>query len=101
MEYEELPREVTGGLRIDGSVGVENCEFPFFATDRIAVFHSKNTRISLALNKAEDIVVIDFTRAGFLPSGVVANLEISDLIPACFNVWDQVSFLNLLVVDIE
>ena len=65
------------------------------------MFHPKYTGVAFILNKPEYIGVVDFACTGFLAPGVVTYLKVGDLIPARFNIWDEVSLLNLLVVDVE
>ncbi|MFT6574066.1 MAG: hypothetical protein ACJA16_002255 [Akkermansiaceae bacterium] len=43
---------------------------------------------------------IDFAGAGFLAAGVVAGLEVGDFVPGEVDVGDEVSFGDLLVVDV-
>ena len=49
----------------------------------------------------EDIGVIDLASARLLASGIVARLKVTNFVPSAVDVWDQVSFGDLLVVDVK
>ena len=53
------------------------------------------------MNVLANLLVVDLARAGFLASGVVAGLEVANLVPAHVDVRDEIAFGDLLVIDIK
>ena len=47
------------------------------------------------------IRVVDLTSSRFFASGIVASLKVTNLVPSAVDVGDQVSFADLLVVDVK
>ena len=48
----------------------------------------------------EYIEVVNLPGGGLFPSGIIAHLEVSNFIPCQIDVWNQVSFMNLLVIEV-
>ena len=48
-----------------------------------------------------NVFVIDLSTSGFLAARIVAGLEIGNFIPATIDIRNEVSFGDLLMVDIE
>ncbi len=65
------------------------------------MLHTHNARKSFGMDVLENIFVVYFTSGRFISTRVVANLKITDFVPACIYVRDKVTFLDLLVVDIK
>src|SRR5690606_40972807 len=85
---------------VDFAISPDERKLTFLAGEGIAVFHSHHTAISFIVDVLEDVLVVYFTGRGFLPSRVISDLEVGDLIPTQINVRDQVSFITLHVIDI-
>ena len=66
------------------------------ADDQIAAFF-----LSTFGDSFEDVGVIDLASAGFFASGIVARLKVTNFVPSAVDVWDQVSFADLLVVNVK
>jgi hypothetical protein len=49
----------------------------------------------------KDVFIVDFSRSGLIAARVVPDLEIGYFVPTLLNIWNEVSFLNLLVVNIK
>src|SRR5688572_17389778 len=78
------------------AIGADDRLLAILARARIAVLHADHALEALRVNVTEDIPIIDLPRARFLAAGVVAGLEISDLIPATVDVGDEISLGDLL-----
>ena len=65
------------------------------------MFHSDHPVKSAGVDVLEDISVVDLARARFFASWIVSHLKITNLVPAPFNVLDEIAFSNLLMVDVE
>jgi hypothetical protein len=72
--------------------------FPWFG---ITVLHPQNTLKPLAVNVTENIEVIDLSCGWLFSPRIITDLEISDLTPRLVKIGDEISFSNLLMVDIE
>ena len=72
------------------NVGFDQCLFSCMPRIGNAVFHSKDALKFVGMDVSEDITVIDFTRARFFASRVVANLEVTNLIPTFVDVGNQI-----------
>lgn len=86
---------------IDRLISLYNSYLSFDALLRITVFHAQDAIESTLVDVAKDISVIDLPGRWLVPARIISDLKIGDLIPATFDVGDQISFLYLLVVDIE
>ncbi len=73
----------------------------FFARFGVAMFHTHDTTEALVVDVFEDVFVIHFSGGRLFSARIVSNLEISNLTPAFFNVWNNVSFVSLHVVHVE
>src|SRR5688572_4291588 len=87
--------------RIRRDVGVDDRALALTPLSRVAVFHADHAQISLRMNVLEDLPVVDLSRSRLAPSGVVAHLDVRDLVPRRVHVGDQVTLSDLLVVDVE
>ena len=91
--------------RIDRAIGRDQSRFAFFALDRIPVFHPDHEILAFfrrtVVNVFENVGVIDFTGAGLFAARVVSCLKISNFAPGLIDVWNQIPFANLLMIDIE
>ena len=81
-------------------IRLNECEFAFFAGFGIAVFHATYTFEALVVQPFEDVEVVDFTRAGLLAAGIVADLDIGDFVPAGLHHVDEVAFIALHVEEV-
>ena len=86
---------------ISDSIGVDDCLIAFFSALRISVFQSHDPFEAFLVNMAEDVAIVDLARPGFFAPWVITTLEICNFIPAIIDVWDEVSFTDLLVVNIK
>ena len=75
--------------------------FTFFARFEVAMFHTHDTTVAFVVNVFEDVFVIHFAGGRLFSAGIVSNLEVNNLIPAFFNVWNNVSLVSLHVVHVE
>src|SRR4026209_2506236 len=87
--------------RIRRDVGIDDGPLALTALPRVAVLHADNSLEALRVNVAEDVPIIDLAGARLAPARIVADLEIRDFIPGGVHVRDQVSFSDLLVVDVK
>ncbi len=53
------------------------------------------------MNVPENVQIIDLPCGRFFSPGIITDLEISDLTPRLVNIGDEISFGDLLMVDIE
>ena len=69
------------------------------------MFHSDDeafaVRDRFVMDMLEDLLIVDFPSSWFLSTWVIASLKICDFIPTQVDVCNQVSFGNLLVVNIK
>ena len=65
------------------------------------MLHADDPVMALVRDMPEDVAVVDLTGSRFVAAGVVAVLEASDVRPALVEIRDQVSFGDLLVIDVE
>ena len=71
--------------------------------DRIASgaeLHRNNFFVLQLGQFAKNIFVIDFTRAGLMPSGNIGNVDQADVLKVLFELFNQVSLSNLLMEEI-
>src|ERR1700722_12660513 len=66
-----------------------------------AVFHAEDAFVTLLIDMFENVMVIHFTGAGFFAAGVVADLQIGDMVPGAIQVGDEVAFVALHMVHVE
>src|SRR5678816_164819 len=83
------------------SVGVNYCLLTLFSGPGISVLHPNNARIPLRVNVFEDVLVVHFTGCRLLATRIIPNLEVSDLSPRTFDVGDNITFRDLLVVHVK
>ncbi len=67
---------------IDLPVGIDHCLLAGFAGLGIAMLHPDNAIKAFLMDMLEDVVIVDLARRRLVPAGIVAALEIADLIPA-------------------
>src|SRR6186713_669909 len=65
------------------------------------MFHTHDTTVALVVDVFEDVFVIHFSGGRLFSTWIVSNLEVSNFIPAFFNVWNNVSLVSLHVVHVE
>ena len=53
------------------------------------------------MDVAKNIAVVNFTRTRFFAAGVVADLEVSNLLPCLVDIRNEIAFGNLLVIGVE
>src|SRR5690606_18131969 len=85
---------------VDFAISPDERRFTFLAGEGLPAFHSHPTAISLRLDVLVDVPVVYFTGRAFLPSRVISELAVADLMPTQINVRDQVSCITLHVIDI-
>ena len=64
------------------------------------MLHADRSIISLGMEMLENVLVVDLPGGGFLASGRIPHMETTDLIPGTVDIRDQISFRDLLVVDV-
>ena len=82
------------------AVGFQQDCFSFLPLFAFAVFHAEYTVISLAVDMFEDVKVINLTCGRFLSSGIIPDMESTDIIPGHVNVGNDIPFGDLLMVHI-
>ena len=88
-------------LKVVGvTIRLDQLELAFFAALRLAVLHADDASEPLFVDVVEDVVVVDLPGVGLFSSGVVANLEVGNFRPGFVDVWDQIAFGDLLMVEI-
>ena len=65
------------------------------------MLHTHDSGEAFAVDVLEDVAVVDLARPRLVTTGVVAHLEVRDLIPGRIDVGDQVPLGDLLVIDVE
>ena len=64
------------------------------------MLHADDAGEALVVDVAEDVLVVDLAGGGLVAAGVVASLEVSDLVPGTVDVGDEVALGDLLVVEV-
>ena len=82
-------------------VSCNYCFLAFFSCNRIPMLHPQNSIIPFGMNMLENIPVIDLTGSRFISSRIIPDLEVGGLIPCPINVGNDVSFGDLLMINIE
>lgn len=82
-------------------VGFNQCFFTLFPGFGISMLHSHNTCEAFFMNVPEDIQEIDLSGGRLSSARIIPTLEITYLIICKVNIRDQVSFMNLLMIDIK
>ena len=85
---------------ITPAIGVDNRLLSFHALLAVAMLHAQDAGEASLVDVLEDVAVVDFAGGGFLASGLVAHLEIGDLVPGGVHVGNLVAFGDLLVVEV-
>lgn len=83
------------------AVGLDDRTFAGGAFHGVAVFHAHDSLEVLRLQVLEDFTVVDLAGAGLFAAGVVTTLEIRDFIPGVIDVGDEISFGDLLMIDVK
>ena len=65
------------------------------------MLHAEDAGVTLAVDVAEDVPVVQLAGGGLLAARVVALLEVADLVPRAVDVGDDVPLRDLLVVHVE
>ena len=89
-----------GSEVVDFSVGVDYGAFAFFAGLGVAVFHADDAGVAFGVDVFEYVFVVYFAGGGLFAAGVVADLEVGDLVVGFVDVGDEVAFGDLLVVEV-
>ena len=71
-----------------------------FGSDTHTMFHTENTLVILAVNVFENILKIDLASRRFITPWIISEMERCDFTPGSFNIRNQVTFGDLLVIDI-
>src|SRR5688500_6340735 len=87
--------------RIRRNVGIDDGAFSLATLSRVAVLHSDHALESLRVDVSEDVPVIDLTSAWLTATRVVTDLDVGHLVPGRIHVRNQVSFGDLLMIDVE
>jgi hypothetical protein len=64
------------------------------------MFHTDGTIIFFVVEVFEDILIVYLTCGGFIPSRVITAMKSGDLTPGRLNIGYQITFLNLLMIDV-
>ena len=64
------------------------------------MFHADDEVLGFPGDMAENVGVVHFTGAWFLPSGVIGALEVGDFAPAAVHGVDDVTAGDLLVIHV-
>jgi hypothetical protein len=83
----------------DRSLGLHvQRSLPLGSVLRQTMLHAHPAPPALLLEMTEHVPVVDLARAGFLPTRVVATLEVPDLVPTPIDVRDEIPLGGLLTV---
>src|SRR5664280_2693060 len=74
--------------------------FAFFAFYALAMFHTENAFIFTAIDIFKNIFKVDLSGCRLIASRCIPQMESGYLTPGSFNIWDQVSFSDLLMINI-
>src|SRR3546814_7817201 len=91
---------VSPSCRVDRAIGGDQPLLARAALDRIAVLHADHAREILRAQPADDVAIIDLAASRLLAAGIVAELDIADLVPAGAERIDQIPGLDLLVIKV-
>src|SRR3546814_17537365 len=81
---------VSPSCRVDRAIGGDQPLLARAALDRIAVLHADHAREILRAQPADDVAIIDLAASRLLAAGIVAELDIADLVPAGAERIDQI-----------
>ena len=76
-------------------------ELSFLSRFCSSVFHAQHAFKAFAMNVCENISVIHFAGAGFIPARIIADLEIGNFIVCPIYIVNQVACIALNVVHVE
>ena len=65
------------------------------------MLHPNHTRVALAVDMFEDILVIHLTRRRFLTSRIITGLEVRHFTPRHVDVGDDIPLRDLLVIHVK
>ena len=65
------------------------------------MLHADDSLEAFAGDMTEDIPIVDFTGPRFFAAGVIPRLKVTDLVPAMVDIGNQVSFRDLLMIDVK
>ena len=64
------------------------------------MFHAKRPVITFFKEILENTLEIDFTGRRFIPAGIISKMKCTDIRPGGFDIWNQVTFSDLLVIKV-
>src|SRR3546814_9566506 len=73
---------VSPSCRVDRAIGGNQPLLARAALDRIAVLHPDHAREILRAQPADDVAIVDLAASRLLAAGIVAELDVRDLVPA-------------------
>ena len=85
---------------VSRAVGVDNGLLAFGARDALPVLHAEHSFEAFRVNVTEYVLVVYLARAGLFPTWVIAYVESSDVLPGFVDVGNQITFADLLVIQI-
>src|SRR5512145_2542301 len=75
-------------------------QLPVPAFNAFSMLHAKNSCIATAMDIFKYILIIYLPGCRLISSRVITDMECANAIPACFNVWYQVPFCDLLMIHV-
>ena len=65
------------------------------------MFHPQDAVVTFSVNVLEDVPIVDFSGRRLFAAGIVTHLEIANLLPGHIHVGNEVTLLDLLMVNIH